>query len=183
LTERAELSIATRRLALGVILVIAIALRAFRLAWGLPQLTFFDSAVFYAMPALRLIHEGTWRAVSLVRPPAKLPNDRSPRSTQALERFRAWLARERIDAVLLTEWRAGIARREGRAAELDVIAALGDGRLGFQRTAESRTSFFTERLYTWADPSFAIRDHGRNPRSRAVFERGGTRPLAPSSRA
>jgi hypothetical protein len=109
-----------------------------------------------------------------------LPNDSAPDSPRAVQRFRAWLDRKRIDAVLLTEWRAGIARREGRTAELDCIAALRDGRLGFQPAAESRTGYFTEQLYTWADPSFSteltagILDHElfvRNEGARAPLPR------------
>jgi hypothetical protein len=107
---------------------------------------------------------------------------RYPLSGQSLDRYRSWLASENIDAVLLTSRPEGIARREGKESELDFFAALGDGRLGFRLARASSTRFFTEELYTWADPSLhthlpaGILDHKLFVRDRSS-PRAGREPL------
>ena len=120
-------------------------------AAGRPLVLAYENELRRAYDPLSPVFVGR-RAVRVV----PLPDDASSKPAQeAIDGFRSWLDSKHIDAVLLTEWRAGIARREGRTAELAVIAALRGGRLGFRRTAEARSGYFTESLYTWADPSFA----------------------------
>ncbi|MBM4267853.1 MAG: glycosyltransferase family 39 protein [Deltaproteobacteria bacterium] len=76
------------------------------------------------------------------------PHDRSGR-------FARWLDEENVDAVLVTSWREGIARRGGLSrADAAFLDRLDDGSLGFELALDTRTRFFTQDLYTWADPVF-----------------------------
>lgn len=72
-----------------------------------------------------------------------------------LQRYREWLARESVDAVLVTSHIEGVAERNRARPEVVLLAALEDGNLGYRRAAEARTHFFTESLYTWADPTLS----------------------------
>jgi hypothetical protein len=79
--------------------------------------------------------------------------DASPASTVAA--YRAWIEREKVDAVLVPSRIESAAARESGRPEASFLAALDDGRLGFRLVEDARTTFFTERLYTWADPSLS----------------------------
>lgn len=100
-------------------------------------------------PALR---QTGVRIVTYPRIPAAVRRAGPP---AVLERYREWLARESVDAVLVTSHIANVARRERARPEAVLFAALSDGRLGFHLVAEARTHFFTESLYTWADPTLS----------------------------
>ncbi len=73
--------------------------------------------------------------------------------TAIREAYRAWLEEERVDAVLVTSRLASTVAREPGYPEAVLLAGLEDGSLGFTRVAEAPARFFSEELYTWADPS------------------------------
>lgn len=77
----------------------------------------------------------------------------APSEDAVRERYRAWLDEERVDLVLVTSrLESTVAREPGRPEEM-LLAGLEDGSFGFRRVAGVHTRFFTQSLYTWADPS------------------------------
>jgi hypothetical protein len=65
----------------------------------------------------------------------------------------AWLAAERVDAIVLPSWiENAVHRMRTPGTAHAFLRALADGSLGFREAGRFQTGYPTQCLYTWGDP-------------------------------
>lgn len=80
-------------------------------------------------------------------------SEHPPSQAELTRQVREWVVNKDIDVILLPSWQENIVRRSGRnRTAARFYDQLARGTFGFRPVAEFRSRFFTEGLYTWADP-------------------------------
>ena len=107
--------------------------------------------------AIRPLVESLPNVKVVYYPPAyqniRLERGESPPEAERLAEERRWVEEKDVGVVVLPSWVRNAARRERpTGATVDFYRHLADGSLGFRLAGEFRTHFWTEPLYTWAEP-------------------------------
>jgi hypothetical protein len=96
--------------------------------------------------------------VKMVYYPAEYQNIRhetgdTPPEAERLARERRWVEEKDVRVVILPSWvENGVRRERPDGATAGFYRHLADGSLGFHLAGDFRTRYWTEGLYTWAEP-------------------------------